>query len=714
MSLGRLTAHLPLILAGVAALIGGFVPSSFEALRSALFLFVLVFSSGILGPTLAPKLPRAVRGVIAGLVILAGQSILQTAWYYLGGDLRAVADGLGLGLSILLITGTVGLWPLQKAEVILSSKEPVSTSEAGWGTMALVACVAAAVFLVVCATQAATIRSINSPWALLPSGTFIAIATLFASSFLASLKTRRSVVAAIVALSLLTFASLTTWIYPLGYGFDGFLHRASEDVILKTGTLEPAPPSYIGQYTLVTWLARNWRIIPRVGDVWLVGVLALLLPLAAWHISSKKRGHNVIVSLLLTIPFGIISATTPQNVAYILGLLALLWLLPTEDEEGGKPSFHHTHPVVPWSLLAWSLATHPLAGMPFALAGIALLAQRLRSERWRNAYTLIALIGSVVAVPLAFALRAALQSGVWSWTWLQAIKTSGSWIVARFVLPATHLALWPDWANWQSALLSFALLGAAIFAFLKDRTRRPIWSILIAFSAGAAASSWLLQTSGDFSFLISYERQDYATRLLIVAQLFLVCPALIGISHWFEYSAHTHPRMRAAALLLGVGWFCANVYNGLPRHDAAAIGHGWSVGKSDIEAVQFIEKQANGKPYTVLANQTVSAAAVSTYGFKRYADDVFFYPIPTGGPLYERFLQMMDKPDLDIAHEAGDLGQSKLVYVVVNSYWWRAEQVIEQLKIIADRTWNVERGAAYIFLFDLSTSSSASSTRPGT
>ena len=83
-------------------------------------------------------------------------------------------------------------------------------------------------------------------------------------------------------------------------------------------------------------------------------------------------------------------------------------------------------------------------------------------------------------------------------------------------------------------------------------------------------------------------------------------------------------------------------YNALPRHDALVTGRGWSTGAADQEAVKLIEYDADGKPYTVLANQSVSAAAVDLLGFKRYSTtndgDVFFYPIPTGGPLYETFL----------------------------------------------------------------------------
>ncbi|MBP9762284.1 hypothetical protein KBD34_01565 [Patescibacteria group bacterium] len=715
MTFSRLSSALPLFIVSAVVIASGFLPASADLLRSALFVFSLVFAAGILGPELAPRLPRILRGVVGGFSLLAAQSILQTGWYYLGGTLGPLSDGIGLGISILITTLIVRLSARpHQTDSEADASPPITIAQAGWTSFAVLAFTAASLFIIVSAIQAATTRSINSPWPLFPAGLFIAFSTLFASAFLVAIKGRRFVTTSLVALTLCTVAALTSLVYPLGYGFDGFLHRASEEVILTTGTLTPAPPSYIGQYTLVTWFARVLHIPPGLGDVWLVALVTLLLPIATWHLAQKKRAAYAIVSLLLALPLAIISATTPQNVAYLLGLFALLWLVPQKEEADEEAKCANAiHWFVPWLCLGWSLATHPLAGLPFALAGIGLTLNRLHRPLIRRIGKTITLIGSALVVPLAFSVRAWAQSGDWSWGWLKAIPSSLGWFMQRLVEPATHLALWPDWANWQSYLATFLLMGAALFAAIKERERRSVWTLLIGFSLGAVLSSWLLQISGDFSFLISYERQDYASRLLIVAQLCLVPAAIVGLGLWFEVAERAHPRMRAASLLFGIAWFSANVYNALPRHDAAMIGHGWNVAESDLETVRFIDKQADGKTYTVLANQTVSAAAISSFGFKRYVGDVFYYPIPTGGPLYEQFLQMMNRPAKDIAQEAGELGQSDLVYVVVNKYWWQAERIVERLKVLADRTWNVEQGSAYIFLFDLKASSSTSTTRSG-
>ena len=126
-----------------------------------------------------------------------------------------------------------------------------------------------------------------------------------------------------------------------------------------------------------------------------------------------------------------------------------------------------------------------------------------------------------------------------------------------------------------------------------------------------------------------------------------------------------------------------------------------SVGTDDREAVRFIEQHAGGRPYTVLANQQVSAAAIEAYGFKRYTNDVFYYPVPTGGPLYQVFLDMMAQPNLVTVQRAADLGNSRLVYVVLNDYWWEAERVGAELDQLADRVYHFGDDRVRVYRFEV-------------
>ena len=697
--------------------LSSFTSASSLTLSAALIFFV-VFAAGVIGPRLFRPFPRALQWIFGGASMLAVQSVLQTIWYYAGGHWGAFSD-VGTLLTTLIFFAGILWWDKQHRQYteqtdqslddtpLHATSSAFSARDVSLASVSLVSAGIASAFLLTQAAFHATIQSANAPWALLPVGTFLAFSVLGLATFLATSTRHRWLVMVGAMLSLGTLATLTILLFPLGYGFDGFLHRASEALLLTTGTLHPIPPAYMGQYALITWLARVVHIPFAYADRWLIVVLAGLLPWVAWPLTNhRRRGSFAVFALLLTLPLSLLATTTPQAVAFLLGLYGLLWLIPNETRA------HATHAVVPWFFLTWSLATHPLAGLPFFFVAAALHIEQWKHVPSKLKRTIIisSWVGAVIAVPVAFGIRNRLQTGTWSWSWLAHAPGSIVSLFAALAPPVTHLALWPDWASWQHYAQFALLLAAAGFAVYQDHARRKTWITLLAFSGAALISSWLLQQSGDFSFLISYERQDYATRLITVAQLILVPVAMIGIRSWHEQIAHTHPRTRTAALLFAIAWFSASVYNALPRNDAAEISHGWNVGKSDLETVDFIDQQAHGANYTVLANQTVSAASISRFGFKRYAGDVFYYPIPTGGPLYQDFVQMMNEPNRDIAREAGVLSKSERVYVVVNQYWDHADRTIETLKQVADRIWNVENGTAYIFLFDFSNSVSAVSS----
>jgi hypothetical protein len=190
--------------------------------------------------------------------------------------------------------------------------------------------------------------------------------------------------------------------------------------------------------------------------------------------------------------------------------------------------------------------------------------------------------------------------------------------------------------------------------------------------------------------------------LFVLSSLFLLAPAALGASYVLERmkkgSAAT-----AITLLLGLfAWHAAQAYDALPRFDASVASHGWSASISDLEAVRWIDRDAGDKPYTVLANQSVSAVAVRELGFKRYADDVFFYPIPTGGKLYQTYLDAVsDQVTTDTIRDASNLGQSKLVYVVLNDYWWDAQKVADRLAALAQQEQDFNSATDRVFKFIL-------------
>jgi hypothetical protein len=268
------------------------------------------------------------------------------------------------------------------------------------------------------------------------------------------------------------------------------------------------------------------------------------------------------------------------------------------------------------------------------------------------------------------------------------------WIGNRFVL-------WPAWAALIEHSIAFLLLLLVLVGMTLKTERRRIGSwIAAAFILGLAGT--ILNAIGIFQFLIEYERTNYADRLHLLALFCLLIAAIPGLEKMVG-AIKLRPRIFACCLMIGLTiTSTALAYTSLPRHDALVTGRGWSTSSYDIETVKRIDRDAKDRPYVVLANQSVSAAAVATLGFKRYAGDVFFYPIPTGGPLYELYLHLTyQDQSLETIREAAELGQANLVYVVMNDYWWKSTDVADALEIIADRSWVIGDGKIRVAIFDL-------------
>ena len=116
-------------------------------------------------------------------------------------------------------------------------------------------------------------------------------------------------------------------------------------------------------------------------------------------------------------------------------------------------------------------------------------------------------------------------------------------------------------------------------------------------------------------------------------------------------------------------------------------------------------------PYIVLADQAVSAAALRELGFKQYfrsndksiAEQIFFYPIPTGGALYQYYLKMVyESPSRQIAEEAAKLAGVDKVYLVINDYWFDSASLIAKAKQTADSWRSINNGKNYVFAYSFS------------
>lgn len=685
-----------------------------DAVVSIIIVVTLGTSMWTVGEQVTPRAPNGLRPLFGLIALLASQSLIQTAWYYGSGILDHRSDAISLAFPLL---GFI-LWQTVYPSSFETERPSLSwhsfVEEARWTIPLLLTGEVLLGILFLLVHQASTTNAINSPWPLLPSGVLVVFFLLFVVTTLASYKSRSPLMAATLSGTFaLGVSSIAPLLYQLGFGFDGFLHRASESVLLTTGTLHPKPFYYIGQYVFVTWLSRLSGLDLNLIDRWLLPILAFLLPFFLFGREPQPKQRATFSFLLLFLPLGILSTTTPQAVAYLLGMGGLLFAW--DRTRSGSEETTPNPALLSLLLTIWALVTHPLAGLPLAA-----ITAGLWWKSWcktRNWPTWLCAIGLIIdaiiaglSVPIAFIVNSQRSSNQIDWH-LEKLWQSSTWqsVSDQFlVLPVSHLALWPDWADTLSWLLRILIIIGIVIAFWKQKQERLTLSFLTLGGTCLGIAGIVLSQTGEFSFLIDYERGNYAERLFLLALLVFIPVAISGWEILWERLYLTPPFLLTFWILFLGAIISGQVYNALPRHDAAVIGHGWSVGASDIETVRFIDRDAQNKPYTVLANQSVSAAAVSQLGFKRYVNDVFFYPIPTGGPLYQLFLEATAEPSLVPIRKAAELGKSSRVYLVVNTYWWNANQVNNDYTALADRAWSVRNGASMIFQFNVT---SAPSTR---
>jgi hypothetical protein len=511
---------------------------------------------------------------------------------------------------------------------------------------------------------------------------------------------------------------MTLIIYKIGFGFDPFIHQATMELIDKTGAVFPKPFYYLGQYSLeiiihkITSLPLNWI------DKLLVPLAAsFYLPLVFWQALKKLFPQSkislLIPLLILILPFSFFIATTPQNFAYFLLLLIILLGLKCDNV------FDLTLIYI-FSLTAVSF--QPIAGIPaFLFSLILTVFHGNQSKKIKKYfYTAIFIISSLV-LPLVFYF---LEKNNYGAEKISANGTSDALLSVRhaivpgqenFILNFIYLYAF----NLKKIITVLAAIG--LWFAWKHREYCKIFFIYLLLSASLGLS-YLFSKFLPFSFLISYERNNYSERILLMAAFFLLPLILTALYALFAKINKQARGVKIPLTIFSVIILTASLYISYPRFDHYYNSRGYSTGQNDINAVRWIEENAN-EDYIALANQQVSAAALREFGFKKYYlpplltketrlndevgqgdgvrfgdEPIFYYPIPTGGPLYQYYLDMVyKKPSRETMNAAMDSVGVKKGYFVLNKYWWAFPKILEEAKFEADGWKDLGSGEVYVF-----------------
>jgi len=550
--------------------------------------------------------------------------------------------------------------------------------------------------------NAQTSASIISPWEVVPNYFWLFFTLCTGILIYYILKINRFFLVLISLYYFLCFA-VALIVYKIGYGFDPFIHQATVDLISKTGEVMPKPFYYLGQYGLITILHKIFFLPVITLDKLLAPVTAALtLPYFTYQFLKKyftnKKINNLLIISLLILPFSIFILTTPQNLAFLFLIITILF---------GLRCSSNLDLLLVYLFSLASLAIHPIAGIPALLFSAALTVYHADNKKLKKYLLILIFILTSLALPLSFYILSynaesnpAQNTGEVITSPIQSHAPNQE----NFILNSLYLY------GFNIKTLLILLMIAGILIANKYRQTTKIYFLNLILSL-AFLISYYLTSKLDFNFLIAYERSNYTDRILTIIIIFLIPFIITAIYSLLDKILKQNIFIKTTFLIFLTLLITTSFYFSYPRFDRYHNSRGYSVSQNDITAVNWIEDNAQSD-YIVLANQQVSAAALRELGFSKYitpsllnkerglGGEVFIYPIPTSGPLYQFYLDMVyDKPSKATIQEAMDFTGVEEAYFVLNKYWWAFPNILAEAKLEADLFYEIDNGEVYIFKY---------------
>ncbi len=657
--------------------------------RSTVLFFLIFLIASQLGKRAIPT-KRFAAQFSAGITIALASAMLLLTAVYLPYKLTATVS---LGVLSILTAATLIL--KRKAESQALTKH-LRTFFLDWKSNSI-----SLVFIAICGALlyhlyiSGTLGSIRTPWKFIDQPLFFGgLAALFGLAWILAWKKSIDIKPLAFSALLLLVISAGLLIFKVGYGFDPFVHRATEQHILDNGLITPKPLWYLGQHTLVVALSHITGLgINLIDKILLPALAALLIPGWLYAVAPQSWRRRMLLFLLLPIISWFV-ATTPQGIANLLYLILVLQL----------PLLHKKQLPL-WVVLITTAATatlHPVAAAAGALLIVFSEISRLGiSKKWRA----LSIAAASTLLPALFLANEWRATGI-----IPSLSDFTDRILSRTLFPEDISLLINSFyglANTTyTARIIILIFAALLTAYgVKELRKRALFAPYVSTLITLFISASLLYLFNQQPLVISYEQSDYALRTLWLAGITALPFFWFGGLSFLKHVSENHTKYTHGLLIAAfVGGSIVNAYLLFPRVDKMVNHRGYSTGLSDLTAVEFIEGQnakANNN-YAVLANQSVSAAALSQIGFKREitikGSPAYFYPIPTGGPLYEYFLQMVDETPSDvIADEVIERADLDRVYLVLNNYWWRDYRLALEAKKTADWWTTIDGGAINIF-----------------
>ncbi len=496
------------------------------------------------------------------------------------------------------------------------------------------------------------------------------------------------------------FVSSLAWtLYKLGFGYDAFLHQASMEIIQKTGTIQPHMFFYLGQYAWTLWLQNIWQI-----DLQLLN--SLLMPLAfsifwphslyyglkyGFRWSSRQSLISICLSLFIGFNFAIM--TTPQNLAFLL-MAIFIFLLPII-----KKSNHNLSLTLIFGLSVCTI--HPLGGIPIVYFSLIYLSQNLPIKNVLKKILLFLIyLASAVSLPLLLILYQKLAGQAWqqifTWQPWPLIKLPKIVFYQSYNFPLDFIHN----IGQNRAWIIIALTIVAWLLILKKHKYLFFQKHLVLLCL--LVSNYLLaRIFISFDNQIEYEQNAYLLRIIYLITLTILPIFLSTWYFWWEkYLADKKFTIQKFWLIaFTMVLISSSFYFSYPLYDRHSNSKSFNITKDDLETVNLIEQASQEKPYIVLANQMLGAAAIKNFGFKAYYNNNFYYSMPLGNDnIYRNFINMIEKQaSREEAMLAMDKAGVNKLYFIVNDYWHSAKTSLAQAKVSADDYFVIGQNHVFIY-----------------
>ncbi len=513
----------------------------------------------------------------------------------------------------------------------------------------------------------------------------------------------------ITSLHLFVTYGVAALMYPLGFGFDGFTHRATETWIAQHGFILPKIPLYIGQYVVIVFLQKFTAIRLFFLDVYFVPVLAsLFLPVffdqCGKKVFSAVRGSIATVWWLPFIYFFTFNLTTPFNILLIFTIIGILTLKQYFVGQGTI--------VVPLLVAISGLFIHPLLAAPLLLFTIT--GWCLKNNKKIKPLLILYFVACTFTVPILFM------------AYIYATKH----IVPTLTNPFTQLNLFfnyfraPYWyapdASWYwqilyrgEWLIPLVVIVVSAIGFIKDKSKTlidylfPLTTLAFWFG-GFFLRSWVV-----FPDVHAMEQGDYPLRLLKTGLLFLLpwgiySFVLMGKKMGNFIQDRIDQKMiyvYCLALLLGISFLLTlSFYLSYPQRNQKVSFPGYNVSDSDFKAVAWIHADNTDYNYVVLSNPITAMAALQNYGFAKYFStsqgQISYYSVPSGGPFFSLYTEMWrEGQKKETMIKAMNLVGVHKAYFIIPSYWTRFSSIVEGAKKTADQWVSIDEGKIFIFVY---------------